>query len=140
MPLGRSSLQMKQKLQLRTLVRSLATRLDISKDAGAPGQRLARWLLVVIIVVNIIAGSGFWLYGAHKVSARASTDLATRVAVIETLIQGGGLLDPDRLSLLQTQISGAQSDLYTLQSTVPFNGLIGLSGEGTLNTSLVAAE
>jgi hypothetical protein len=133
--------QMKRKLERRALVRSLATRLDISKGAvRAPGQRFARWLLVAIIVVNVIAGSAIWLYGAHKVSARASTDLATRITVMETLIQGGGLLDPGRLALLQTQIAGAQSDLYNLQSTIPFNGLIGLPSEGTLNASLVAAE
>lgn len=93
---------------------------------------LARAILSVIILVNLVAGGTIWLIKAQPISQSAGDDLSAHLAHIQTLLAQPDLLDPDQLERLDSELAAAEQDLQRLQATVPVIGQLGIGPSGDM--------
>jgi hypothetical protein len=88
-----------------------------------PMQRLALVLVVVILLLNAVAGGVVWMLHANATSQRATADLTIQLGKIRAWASSPSPLDTTDLVTLQTAMSAAQADLITLKSAIPFDGM-----------------
>lgn len=89
------------------------------------GARLARWIFAIIIIVNILAGSGLWMFSAISSAKAASTDLQRRITVTKSSIGLSEMLDSHKRADLRANLDGMHHDILQLESLIPFNGSLG---------------
>jgi hypothetical protein len=85
---------------------------------------LARALLCVLLVANILVGGTLWSLHAFALARATGSDLQARLARVEALIAQPDFTQPAVLAQLLPQVQAAGADLRTLEAVVPF-GMIG---------------
>lgn len=101
------------------------------------GVVLARWLLCLVILANVLAGSAMWMVAAWQSAEHASADLSVRIANIQSMAAHSDLAQPAGLAALQTQLDGANADLHTLDGVLPGNGSFDIGPERSARAALV---
>lgn len=90
----------------------------------------ARWIFAVILALNVLGGGSLWTVSAIITTQRASADLKVRVQHIQALARSRPLTQAATLSLLRTELGGAEEDLRQLDGVLPF-AAIGIPGPET---------
>jgi len=115
-----------------------------SADAGrgrrAPGVQAARALFLLILLANIVGFGAVWGMQALAVARAATASLQGHVARIEELAPQASGLQPGVLRVIQSELSGAESDVRALNALIPFNGGLEFGGQGATHRVLTLSQ
>jgi hypothetical protein len=106
----------------------------------SPGLRLAQALFVMILFINVVGIGGVWGVQALSVTRAATTSLQRHMARIQALAPEVGALQPDVLRQMQIELSGADSDVRSLNELIPFNGALEVGGQGSAHRVLTLGQ
>ncbi len=87
--------------------------------------RLAQWLFIGIVIMNILVGTGLWTFGTVSSAKAAAADLQHRLTISEALVSPELVLDASKRSILQDNLDGIHRDLVVLEGDIPLGGRIG---------------
>jgi O-antigen ligase len=107
---------------------------------GAPTLRVARALFILVLLVNLAGLSGLWGIQALSVGSAASADLQQRLFRIQSLGSEATSLQPGVLRQFQTELSGAEDDVESLNGVIPFNGALDFGGQGAAHRALTLSK
>jgi hypothetical protein len=97
----------------------------LGQSKTSSGSRLARWLFISIIVINILVGAGVWALSAFSTAKAAAADLQHRIALAEASVSLGVVLDQSKRAALQSDLDGMHSDVVKLEGLIPFGVRLG---------------
>ncbi len=109
---------------------------NLRRDSRRGVVALARVLIILVLLVNLLGIGGLWALRANDVAHAALADLKFHLTRIEALGSSSGLLDPATLSVLQSEVTDAQADLQTLDNLIPFSGKLDVGGLGAYHRVL----
>lgn len=97
-------------------------------------------VLGLIVVANLLVGVALWSSHTQGISERATADLRTHVATLQSLLAANAWSDTVGLSQISAQLDPLSSDLHTLDSVIPFGGALPVGGDSAQHHALAMAE
>ena len=102
--------------------------------------RVARALFILALLVNVAGLGGVWGVQALNVSRAASASLQRHLVRIQTLASEAATLQPAVLRQIQTELSGAEGDVQSLNGIIPYNGALEFGGQGAAHRVLALSQ